>query len=207
MEKMTIHRGLAELKLIDARITKQTNEIIPTGINQKGKNVNGIYSETDFTTNAKGKYDSVLSLIDRKMSIKSAIIQANGETQVTIGDKSMTIAEAINYKAIIKFKKELVNKLKAAHKQTVGELNKLNEKVETNVQAILEATFGKENVKVGDKDVENVRTPYMEANTFHLFDPLKVEETVSKMEKDISEFEAEVDAVLSEINATTFITF
>jgi len=38
-----------------------------------------------------------------------------------------------------------------------------------------------------------------------LFDPLKVAEKVEAMEKEVGDFEMEVDAVLSEINAVTFI--
>ena len=45
----------------------------------------------------------------------------------------------------------------------------------------------------------------MDANEFHLFDPLKVAEKVESMEKEVADFEMEVDAVLSEINAVTFI--
>jgi len=207
MEKMTIHRALSELKLIDAKIEKQINEVLPSGILQKGKLVNGYIQETEFEKAAKSKYDSVNDLINRKNQIKSAIVAANGVTQVKVAEKQMTIADAINFKAVIKFKKKLIETLKQRHKQAVGELNKHNEAVNQNVQRILEATFGKENVKVGKEDVEAVRKPYLEANEFHLFDPLKVDETVEKLEKEVSEFEAEVDAVLSEINAITIIEF
>ena len=99
----------------------------------------------------------------------------------------------------------MIATLKQRHLQAVGELNKHNEAVNANVQRILEATFGKENVKVGKEDVESVRKPYMDANEFHLFDPLKVAEKVEAMEKEVGDFEMEVDAVLSEINAVTFI--
>ena len=207
MEKMTIHRGLSELKLIDAKIEKQVAEVIPSGIYQKGKLVEGYIAEADFEKNAKSKFDSVNDLIARKNKIKSAIVTANGVTQVKVGEKEMSIADAINFKAVIKFKKKLIETLKAKHRQVVGALNKNNELVNQNVQRILEATFGKENVKVGKDDVEAVRKPYLEANEFHLFDPLKVDETVEKLEKEVSEFEAEVDAILSEINAVTFIEF
>lgn len=207
MEKMTIHRALSELKLIDAKIEKQINEVLPSGILQKGKLVNGYIQETEFEKAAKSKYDSVNDLINRKNQIKSAIVAANGVTLVKVAEKQMTIADAINFKAVIKFKKKLIETLKQRHKQAVGELNKHNEAVNQNVQRILEATFGKENVKVGKEDVEAVRKPYLEANEFHLFDPLKVDETVERLEKEVSEFEAEVDAVLSEINAITIIEF
>lgn len=204
-QKMTIHRALSELKLIDAKIEKQINDILPTGIYQKGKLVNGFIQSEEFEKSAKSKFDSTNDLITRKNQIKSAIVNANGKTMVSVAGKEMTIADAINFKNIIKFKKQLVESLKFKHNQAVANLNRNNEQVQKNVQAILEATFGKENVKVGKDDVEAVRKPYLEANEFNLFDPLKVSETVENIEKEVSEFEAEVDAVLSEINATTFI--
>ena len=206
-EKMTIHRALSELKLIDAKIEKQTAEINPTGIHQKNKLVNGYISEADFNTAAKSKLDSVTDLIKRKNKIKSAIVNSNGKTDVTVGDKKMTVADAINFKAIIKFKQKLIDTLKQRHKAVVGELNKSNEAVNANCQKLLEYSFGKDNVKVTKDDMEAISRPYLENNQFHLADPLKVDTTVEQMEKEVSEFEMEVDAVLSEINAVTFIEF
>jgi hypothetical protein len=203
--KMTIHRALSELKLIDAKIEKQINEIVPTGINQKGKLINNYIKEEDFKTSAQSKFDSVNDLIARKNAIKSAIVEANGKTKVKVAEKEMTIADAINFKAVVVFKKKLVETLKQRHTQAVAQMNQQNTIVEQNVQRILEATFGKENVKAGKDDVESVRKPYMEANEFHLFDPLEVAKKVEVMETEIGNFEADVDAVLSEINAVTFI--
>jgi glutathionyl-hydroquinone reductase len=205
MEKMTIHRALSELKLVDAKIEKQISEVMPTGIYQKGKLVNNYIPEADFEKNAKSKFDSVSDLIERKNKIKSAIVDANGKTQITVGGKQMSIADAINFKTVIKFKKKFAETLKQRHKTILGEFNKVNETIQGNAQKLLEAALGKDNVKAGKDDVEAIRKPYIEANEFHLFDPLKVEETVEKLEKEVSEFEAEVDAVLSEANAVTFI--
>jgi hypothetical protein len=92
------------------------------------------------------------------------------------------------------------------HTSTLAELNKNNTIVENNVQKLLEMTFGKENVKADAKDMDAVRKPYMEQNEFHLFDPLKVVHIGEAIEKEVTEFEAEVDATLSEINAVTYIT-
>lgn len=205
MEKMTIHRALSELKLIDAKIEKQIGEIVPVGFYQKGKLIYNHITEVEFAAAAQSRFDSVTALIARKTAIKSAIVQANGVTKVSVAGKQMTIADAINAKAVVKFKKALIEKLKAGHRAALADLNKQNAIVEANVQRILEATFGKENVKVSESDMEAVRKPYMSANEFHLFDPLKVLAIVDEMEKDVSDFEAEVDAVLSEINAVTII--
>lgn len=206
MEKMTIHRALSELKLIDARIEKQTEELVATGIHQKGKLIARYITEAEFEAVSKSKFQSITDLIARKTAIKSAIVQANGVTRVTVAGKEMTVADAINFKAVVKFKKALIEKLKASHRASLAGMNKENAVVEQNVQNILLATFGKENVTVSAKDMDAVRVPYIEANEWHIFDPLKVPETVEAMEKEVSEFEAEVDATLSESNAVTFIT-
>ena len=81
---MTIHRALSELKLIDARIEKAINVVEPTGLMQLNKPVNGFYAKDDFEKDVKAKFQSVSDLIERKNSIKSAIVKANGETTVTI---------------------------------------------------------------------------------------------------------------------------
>jgi hypothetical protein len=207
MEKrtMTIHRALSELKLIDSKINKQISEIVPTGITQKGKLVNGHIKEDDFAKSAQSKFDSVNDLIKTKTSLKSAIVKANAETTVKIGDKTMTIADAINFKAVISYKKSLVDVLKARYNQSVALLNTNNDKVEKNLQAILEAALGKENVKTSKEDVDAVAKPFLEANQYLLVDPLKVADVIESIEKEVSEFEAEVDAALSEVNAITTI--
>ncbi len=205
--KMTIHRALAELKLIDAKITKQTNEIIPSGYYQKGKLVGGYMTDEQFNAQAISNFDSVTDLIKRKSLIKTAIVSTNSKTTVRIGRAEMTIADAITNKANIVLMKNLALALRAKHAKAVGELNKNNEIVDANVHRLLEATFGKENVKVGKEDVESVRKPYLDANTFHLLDPIKVEEKIQAIEQEVALFEAEVDAALSEINAVTFIEF
>lgn len=204
-QKMTIHRALSELKLIDAKIEKQILEIVPIAIFKKDQLIMGHLSKEEFTTAAQSKYQSVNDLIERKNIIKSAIVKANGETKLKLGEKEMSIADAINFKAIIKFKKQLIDRMKHFKQAAVADLNKNNDVVEQNVQKLLEYTFGKENVKADPKDLESVRKPYMEANQLHLFDPLKIADKVEVMEKEVFEFEAEVDAVLSEINAVTFI--
>ncbi len=204
-QKMTIHRALSELKLIDSKIEKQISELLPTGTYQKNKLIIGYIKEEDFTTSATSKFQSVTDLINRKSAIKSAIVQANGATKLKLGGKEMTIADAINFKSAIKFKKQLIDRLKNVRNASIADMNNNNAIVEQNVQKLLEYTFGKENVKVDPKDMEAVRKPYIEANEFHLFDPLKVNEKIEAMEKEVGDFEMEVDAALSEINAVTFI--
>lgn len=202
---MTIHRGLAELKLIDARIEKQTAELNPVGIYQDGKKIGGIFSLDEFGKDAQSKYDSVTDLIARKHAIKSAIVAANASTDVTVGGKTMKIADAISFKASIPVKKALLNKLRSSLNSATSNLNRANEQVQINAKQLLEAAVGKDTSKVDETTIASIQGPYIKANEAHLADPLKVSEKIAALEKEIGDFETELDASLSEINATTFI--
>ena len=206
--KMTIHRALAELKLIDSRIEKAINVVEPTGLMQLGKPVNGFYKKEDFETEVKSKFQSVTDLINRKNAIKSAIVKANGITIVTIGEKKMTIADAINFKTVITVKKNLILQLIRKHNTVKAKFNAENEKINNVALENAKIMIGKQGddrVKPNDEDVKNIVEPFVKRNEFHLIDPLKVEELVEKLQNEVDEFEVEVDAVLSEINALTEI--
>lgn len=206
--KMTIHRALAELKLIDSRIEKAINVVEPTGLMQLGKPVNGFYKKEDFETEVKSKYQSVTDLINRKNSIKSAIVKANGTTNISIGGKSMTIADAINFKTVILVKKNLILQLSRKHNAIKAKFKSENEKINNVALENAKIMIGKQGddrVKPNDEDVKNIVEPFVKRNEFHLVDPLKIEELVEKLQNEVDEFEVEVDAVLSEINALTEI--
>ncbi len=208
MEKMTIHRALAELKLIDSKIEKATLLIDPTGIMQANKLVNGVYFKAEFESNAKAKYQSVIDLIERKNKIKSAIVAANGVTMVEIAGVKMTIADAISFKSVIVFKKNLIEILLRKHNAAKSKFMLENEKINDIALDNAKIMLGKEgdfSVRPTDDDVKNIIEPFIKRNEFHLVDPLKVEKLVEKMQEEVSNFETEVDAVLSEVNAVTMI--
>lgn len=208
--KMTIHRALAELKLIDSRIEKSITMISPTGLQQNGKmvGVNVNLTEDEFKAEAKSKYQSVTALIDRKMLIKSAIVKANGETIVTIGYNEMSISDAITFKQIIEFKKQLILSLASKHSNVMGKLNTKNEEVNKVALDNAKIMIGKQDdgsVKPTDEDVKAIVEPFVKRNEYHLIDPLKIEALTEKLQEEVDEFDVEVDAVLSEINAITII--
>lgn len=204
-QKMTIHRALAELKLLDAKIEKGIKDIYPIGIIKKGGKVDGWFDEAEFKKSAQSSYASVNDLIQRKAAVKSAIVKANCETKVKIGDNEMTIADAIAFKKVVEHKKQLMDVLKSKHTGVVGVLNKNNEAVNKNCEALLSHVMGKDNVKATDGDIDAISKPYLENNLFTLVDPLEILKRVEAMEKEIGEFDTNIDAALSEINAVTFI--
>jgi len=204
-QKCTIHRALAELKLIDSKIEKAINELEPVNIYQKGKLIGGVVSEEEFTKHAQSGFDSVTDLIAHKNAIKAAIVDSNAKTKVTIAGKEMSVSDTITAKATIKVKGKLLAHLNGRYKNATGILNKNNEIVNSNCQKLLESSLSKDNVKVGSEDVEAIQKPYLDKNIFHLFDPIKVTDKIKALDEEIGEFETNIDYALSESNAITHI--
>ncbi len=207
MEKMSIHRALSELKLIGARIEKMLLDIIPAGIAQNDKLVNGQHLRKDFEADAKSKYQAISDLIKRRQTIKSKIILSNATTFIEIGNKRIVVADAIDMKSIIQHKKKIVEVLKKWNASAKKNLEQHNVEVNKNVLMLAGATLQKENVKIGDDDVMQATEAYRKANEFHFVDPLNIDKEINDLEKEIAEFEADVDAKLSESNAITTIEF
>lgn len=206
LKRMTIHRALAELKLIDGKIVKRIAELNPVGLKQgDNSKVDGLLAEEDFKTAANSKFDSIVALINRKQKIKSAIVKSNGETKVTIGKNTMTVADAITFKTNVAMKQMLVDKLSKSKVLAVGAMNKNNEQIAENAKALGIAAVGKDNVDAKRESYESIVKTYKDSNIFTLADPLDITAKVEELENEISNYQTEVDAALSEINATTFI--
>lgn len=206
--KMTIHRGLSELKTLDDRIEKSMNDIKPNGIMQKGKLVDGIYDKAEFVKDATARLQATNDLILRKTAIKTAIVESNSKTNVTVGEKSMTVADAITEKDNVIFRKKLIDSLERKYKTALGNFNVKNE--ENNQKADQVAGFtlnqdGKTPERLSSTEAVALRKSYVEANEYELVDPLEVEKYIQKERESIAIFEMEVDAVLSESNAVTMI--
>ena len=159
--KVSIHRALSELKLIDSRIEKAITEIAPSAIHQKGKDVYNHLPVDEFKKRAESSFNSATDLIARKTMIKSKIVESNSKTEIKIGDKKMTVADAITEKSNIKFKRSLIETIKTRHNGTLALLADNNKKVDENCQKILEYTFGKDQTKVSSDDLKNVQKPFM----------------------------------------------
>ena len=139
--------------------------------------------------------------------IKAAIVQSNSLAKVVIADKEMTVADAITFKSVIELKKQLIERLERTYKSTLAQIEQSNNQVEDNAIRLAEAELRGDGMTQArlEKERQTIMEPFVERNEFHLVDPLKVERKIEELRKEVEGFETEVDAVLSESNATTFI--
>jgi len=205
MAKITIHRALSELKVIDSKIAKAVHSIDPVGIKQNNKDVNGKYPEAKFIENAKSSYQSILDMITRKTVIKNAIVLSNAKTSVTVANKVMTVADAITAKSYAETKQIFIDNLKAKSRTARTNLERRNAEVDVKKENFITASLGGDKGKAKPEEVQALGKMFEENNMYSLVDPLDIETKIETLDSELQEFLGEVDAVLSETNATTFI--
>ena len=201
---MSITQGLAELKLLDKRINKCLGYVEWAQVRTKTKKVD----ETELKRIAQSEYQSYMDLVKRRDTIKRAIVLSNAETSVTIGtgtDKWQgTVAEAIEHKSSIAYKKKLLEKMKMNISSVDSEYASATDAVEMRLDTLLSSELGKD-VKTNPETIAALRASFKETNKVELVDPVGLKQMTKALEDEIDAFETNVDWVLSEANGKTMI--
>jgi len=197
MEKITVTRGLVQLKLQDKKIRKKIRGACFATIEVGGK-------VKEESCDPEADYQSIRDLINRRDKIKAAIMKSNSETIVEVAGEKMTVADAIERKNSIQYYKQLLDQMRAQYASINDEIERINEDVRYRLDKMLEANFGKDG-KIREEDLKKIEGPFLEANQAKIMDPLKLEEQIKQLGDWIDEFESEVDLVLSESNTRTLI--
>ncbi len=197
MEKITLTRGLVQLKLLDKRINKHITEgcFVDFKIGNTKQKPN---------CNPQSALDKVTDLIQRRELIKSAIMRANATTKVKINKEEMTIMEAIEKKNSINYLLRLKDELRNQHVRALNEIRYQNDKVQDRLDKQLEAMAGKDG-KIRDEEVKAFTQTFKNNNEAVVIDPIKIQEKIDELDEYIDGFLSEVDLVLSEANSQTLI--
>jgi hypothetical protein len=202
--QLSLHRILAEIKLIDSKIEKKMS-VKFIGWKQKDRPICAYYEATVFDARVQGAFQSISDLINKKQALKKALSEANSTTIVRINDKQMTIADAINYKHLLPLKKQFLQKLERDFASAQEYIEQHNNKVDENALKLAQTALGKDNVKLTEGEAVSVTKPYIEANQLKFHDPLNLKKIIDEFREEIEGFEMEVDTVLSEANAITLM--
>jgi flagellar motor component MotA len=206
MRTITIHRALTELKTLDGRINDAISEgkFICANVHRNEK-IEGMTVDEFKEKVQKASLQKVRDLINLRNNIKTAIVNSNAMTYVTINNKSYTVAQAIEKKDSITYEVSLYNKMNRQYASTIIKANELNEQLQDKLEKYLSAVLGnKENRK--KDEVDEYSAKFIKDNTVELVDGNGLQQVLTTMKEEIEEFRNEVDAVLSESNALTQIT-
>lgn len=207
-ETMTIHRALAEINVLEDRISKLTREAVFCGAaKQSMKKLGGVTIE-EYKANGQSSLDKIKDLIARLNAIKRAISESNAVTHRTVCGKDYTIAQIIwmNQHGI-DFLSNLLNQMERQYSNAVSVIETTNSRLSDRAD-----DFVIRSNNPADKDgmspdaIRDMRDGYIERETMILIDGINIKKTKENLADEINSFKAEVDAVLSESNATTEIT-
>lgn len=210
-EKMTVHKALAELKVIDSRINKAIMEGTYVVANKhSNEKING-KSVNEFKEHMRACHNKVTDLINRRNAIKRAVVLSNAATKVKVGDHEMTVAEAIDAKNNgMLFKSAYMRVIASQNANAQSELNRnsgeaIEKRAEKYVLDVIAAQPKDAKMTVDSDAMKSLRKTYIENNTYDLIDPLDVATIMEDLSNEVDEFNTEVDAALSVSNALTVI--
>lgn len=197
---ISVTQGLAELKLLDKRLDKALSGTMWTSVLTKTNKVDA----EKFARTAQAEYQSYTALFKRRLAIKQAIVSANAMSRVTVGKWEGSVAEAIEYKNSISYKKTLLDKMKSMWMTSQAEMERQMETVNRRLDTLLQSELGKD-VRTNPETITALTTSFRENNKVELVDPLDLSTKIKELEQEIDEFEANVDWALSEANAKSMI--
>lgn len=207
VEKMTIHKALCELKILDSRINNAISSARFCLANKhSNEKVNGVTVE-EYQETMKASYNKASDLIRRREAIKRAVVLSNAKTIVKIGGKEYSVAEAIEMNNHgIDLKLQLKNAMKKQYDSAMTAIISKNSVVDDKATEYVVGLFGQKESKTANEEYEKARKSYIEANTMELIDPVNILEKIEALEVEIADFTTEVDSALSVSNALTEIT-
>lgn len=206
-QTISVQRALGELKILDSRILRAAADGRYTTYLKGGKTVRGNKTKDEFAKEAKANLESATALIARRRAIKSAIVQSNATTKITVAGVELTVAEAIEMKESIQLEEQLVRHLRqdlARSKQVVEiEQQKYDNELKTRIDALLGKDAQKDSDLAGE--VESISKQFEKNNAVTLHDPANIEAFIEAKLKDIEDFKNNIDILLLESNVATMI--
>ena len=208
-EVMTVHKALCELKMLDKRINESimSAEFCRANKHSNVKIDGGTIAE--YEAAAVSKYQSTMDMIVRRDAIKRAVVASNAATEVTIGGNRYTVADAVELRRHgLSYRRTLLQAMTLQLKRVRSAIEQKNgEELTRAADKMVEVYYGRQtDVKAITEEMKATREKFIEDNTYELLDPIRVENRIRELDKEITAFETEVDSALSVSNAVTEIT-
>jgi len=200
--KISIHRALSSLKILEKRINKLISNFNGVGMQIQGKV--GLMDSASFIAREKSLYQSIHTLIEDKLKLKTLILESNNKTMVTIAKNKMSVTQAILFKEMIPLKNIWLNKLIKQHGNIAMQIDRHNQKVDERALSIAQAALGAE-AKATQVDAMQIIKPFVTEHKAILADAIGIQKVIDAYQEELLDFTAEVDAILSESNAITLI--
>lgn len=208
MTEITITRALSRAKVIKKRLDDLSREAFVGFIRKADvENQNAKF----YAKNSQSCFDEYQSLLKEFVVIKTAIHQFNDTKEVTIPEfGTFTVAQLLVEKSILEERRKVFRNIREQNRIALDTISNAEEIIASEVAKYLATQEKQLNAEAATKEyLENLTSIYKEAKQKELevvvvsgFDhPKYLEEEGKRIEL----FTAEIDTILSEVNATNTI--
>lgn len=200
---MSVHRALGELKTYDDKIKKAAKERFVI-VNKKSNDKIGSKNLGEYREELKGNLQRIKDLVENRKRLKSVIVMSNASTTVTISGQEYTVAEAIERKNFIFEEEKILEELKSQYNKAMQTIERENNLLPNKLENYLSSILGdKTQRKI--EEVQEYTKAFENKHKYELVDPNSISDYIRELEENIVKFKTEVDYILSESNATTFV--
>lgn len=206
--KFSVTRALATVKNLDAKIERAIPRLAlmvnTVGTGNSLSIVESKVSVEDFKADAVAQEKALTDMIAERARLKAAIIKSNASTEVTIGAKTMTVAEAIEAKKSVGYKVQMLATLRKQLVVVGAQFNRLNHDFQTKLDNA-EAQVAGRDKKSSSEELEVATAGIKLRQTPGQLDPLNLSKYIEDLDAEVQDFLLNVDFALSEVNAKTDI--
>lgn len=202
MTKISLTRVLSEIKSITESLATHV-VIAAVSTNKTGRVVTENCSHEQFKLTSQSRFDAWTAQIERLTMLKTLRNQANVVTMVTVGGKQMTMDQAIAKKALLTWQTSALANFKAQLQKAQQEVTKADADVQISVDKAVAAAVSSNALTEEQSNVFKKMYEQSLGKQIAVGDNIKT--SLEKLEKYITEFSNEIDYVLSEANANTYV--
>jgi predicted transposase YbfD/YdcC len=198
---ISVTQALAELKLLRRRVDNALEDAKFICLKKK----RDLLDVARFSADATASYQSYQDLVSRYNKLKAAIVQSNAIACVTIGDKTYTVADAVERKRNLGMEKVFLSTLQEQYREVQEAMKAHQAQEQARVERLLQVELGKDS-KTNVETIQSLTDTFLAQNKAEIVDPLNLADKITALNRNIEEFETKVDWVLSESNGRTLIT-
>ena len=208
MAEMTINRALSRAKVIKKRLDELSREPFVGYVRKAEAEKLGAQQ---YAKNSQSSFDEYQSLLKEYVAIKTAIHQFNDTKEVSItGFGTFTVAQLLVEKSILEERRKVYRNIREQNRVALNTISEAEEEIASSISKYLATQDKQLNAETTSKEfLEDLANKFKEAKQKELevvvvsgFDHNKYLEEEGKR---IELFTAEIDTILSEVNATNTI--
>ena len=204
MATMTLTRALSRVKILEGELQRSFQ------MNFDVFAIADIAKIKAAKREQTAEYDRWNSLYNEFNTLKELINKKNHETQVEIAGIKGSIAQIIVLKQSIQWKLAMLNNTRAQFNSVISKKQTADERLAATIDSNVRTIVGKEgnenDYEAVYADVEKTNKARLEPVLASMFgDVEQTKNLIDEKIEQIKQFIAEVDYVLSEVNATTLI--